>query len=115
MRKYLVTTTVLQVAMVVGAHFSPALLDRSAVLGTIIPLIMGAWFGSSEPKTLNAAAGGGFLIGVVPAALGILVGIFLGDHLWSLLPVGAVASGLTGLIGSIISFRTVGRARLAND
>lgn len=115
MRKYLVTTTVLQAAMIVGAHFSAALLDRAAVLGTIIPLIMGAWFGSSEPKTPGAAAGGGFLIGVIPAAIGILIGIVLGDQPWSLLPVGAVASGLTGLIGSVISFRTVGRARLAGD
>ena len=115
MRKYLVVTTVLQVAMVAGGHFSEALLNRSAVLGTIIPLIIGAWFGSAEPKTLNQAAGGGFLIGLIPAAIGILVGIVLGDQPWSLLPVGSVASGLTGLIGAVISFKTVGRARLSSD
>lgn len=115
MRKYLTVTTVLQVLMVTAGHFSEALLNRYAVLGTIIPLIMGAWFGSSEPKTLSRAAGGGLLIGVVPAAVGILIGVVLGDQSWSLLPVGAVASGLTGLIGSVISFKTVGRARLEAD
>ncbi len=112
MRKYLAVTTVLQILMVSGGHFSEALLNRSAVLGTIIPLIIGAWFGSVEPKTVVGAAGGGFIIGLVPAVIGILVGILLGDQSWILLPVGAVASGLTGLIGSVISFMTVGRSRL---
>jgi len=115
MRKYLVVTTALQVLMMTAGHFSEALLSRSAVLGTIIPLIIGAWFGSTEPKTLAGAAGGGFAIGLVPAVIGILSGILLGDQTWSLLPVGAVASGLTGLIGSVISFKTVGKARLEAD
>jgi hypothetical protein len=115
MRKYLVVTTVLQVLMVTGGHFSDALLARSAVLGTIIPLIMGAWFGSVEPRNLGRAAGGGFAIGLLPAAIGILVAIALGDHPWILLPVGALASGLTGSIGSVVSFMTVGRSRPVAD
>jgi len=115
MRKYLTVTTVLQVLMVIGGHFSEALLNRYAVLGTIIPLIIGAWFGSTEPKTLGRAAAGGFVIGVVPAAIGIMVGILFGDQSWALLPVGAVASGLTGLVGSVISFLTVGKARLESS
>lgn len=112
MRKYVVVTAALQVLMVTGGHYSEALLNRSAVLGTIIPLIIGAWFGSAEPRTLGRAAGGGFVIGLVPAALGILVAILLGNQPWVLLPVGSVASGLTGLIGAVISFMTVGKARL---
>lgn len=100
---------VLQLAMVVGGHFSDAVLNLSGILGTGIPFVLGIWFGATVPASYKASAGGGFLIGLVGAAVGVLVAILLGDQGWILFTFAPLSSAVTGVLGSLIGTAAAGR------
>lgn len=105
---YVVVAALLQIAMVVGGHFSTAVIDLSAVLGMGIPLVVGLVFGARAATSTKDALGGGFWIGIVGAAIGILIAILLGDQPWMLLAFGPVSSGITGLLGGVIGYKLGG-------
>lgn len=102
MKRFIVMGVVLQLAMVVAGHFVDAVLMLSGILGTVIPLVLGLWYGSAEPVDYKEASKGGFLIGITGAFIGVLAAIFMGDQPWMLLSFAPVSSGVTGVIGSVI-------------
>lgn len=97
--------TVLQVAMVVGGHYLPAMKSLFAPGGMAISLLAGWLFGrfSASPRPL--AAGGGAVVGAACAFLGILESYSLGDVPASLLAFGTAGSAVAGALGGFLAGR----------
>lgn len=102
MKRYVWIALILQVLMVVAGHFSEAVLNLSAILGTGIPFIVALWYGAAEKPGYGAGAKGGFVIGIVGAVVGVLVAILMDDQPWSLLAFAPLSSGVTGILGGVI-------------
>ena len=103
--------TLLQVAMVVAGHSSPAIAGLFAVGGMGLSLLAGVLYARlARPATKGSAALGGAAAGAVCAFLGILGSYLLGDVTASLLALGTVSSAVTGAIGGVIGALTLGRA-----
>ena len=94
---------VLQLAMVVGGHYSPAVKNLFAVGGMGFSLVAGllyVWFALAGSWSSDLQ--GGAVAGGVCALLGIGVSAALGDVPASLLLLGTVSSVVTGAIGGAI-------------
>ena len=103
--------TILQVAMVLLGHSSPAIAKMFPVLGTGISGIAGLLFAMwNKSASGGGAAGGGALAGLVSAALGIMVSNRLGDVPMSTLGIGGVSGVAAGAIGGLIGKLVGGRA-----
>jgi hypothetical protein len=102
MAKFVLIGVVLQFAVVTAGHFSPPVLDLSAVLGTVIPFVVGIWYGAVVPTTYKASAWGGFVVGIVGAVVGIVAAILMGDQTWMPLTYAPIASGVTGIMGAAL-------------
>jgi len=113
MAKFVWIGVVLQLAMVTAGHFSAAVLDLSAVLGTGIPFVLGIWYGAVLPKTYKASAWGGFVLGIVGATVGVVAAILMGDQTWMLLTFAPLSSGVTGIMGALIGTLWADRGRKA--
>ena len=101
--------TVLQVAMVVAGHTSPAIAGLFAVGGMGLSLLAGFIYARlARPATKGSAAIGGLAAGAICAFLGILVSYLLGDVPASLLALGTASSAVTGAIGGVIGALTLG-------
>lgn len=109
---FLVVSTVLQIVMVTAGHFSSAVLGLSGILGVGIPLLVGTAYGAKAAESFKSASAGGFVQGIVGAAIGILLAILLGDQTWMLLTFGPISSGITGLLGALATFAAVGRRQV---
>jgi hypothetical protein len=104
--------TLLQVAMVVAGHSSPAIAGMFAVGGMGISLIAGVIYARlARDTTKRSAAIGGLASGAICAFLGILVSHLLGDVPASLLALGTLSSAITGAIGGLLG--TLGTRRIA--
>jgi len=114
MKRFVWMGIVLQVVMVVCGHFSETVLNLSGVLGTAIPFVLGIWYGASVPRRFGESAGGGFVIGIVGAVVGVLVAILIGDQTWMLLTFAPLSSAITGLLGALIGTAVSGRAKTAD-
>ncbi|MEO6525576.1 MAG: hypothetical protein ABIP93_03015, partial [Gemmatimonadaceae bacterium] len=102
--------TVLQIAMVVAGHFSPAVAALFAVGGMGISLLAGMLYARlARPATKGSAAIGGLIAGAACAFLGIFVSFLLGDVPASLLLLGTVSSTVTGAIGGVVGTLMNGR------
>ena len=108
MKKYYVWSLALQLAHVIGGKIVPSLLALAAPLGVGIPLVVGAWYGASGPGAA-AAAKNGFLIGVVPAFIGLVVAYLFGNVEAFLLVAGSLSSGVTGLLGGVLGNALLGK------
>ncbi|MEP6571886.1 MAG: hypothetical protein ABJD11_04295 [Gemmatimonadota bacterium] len=102
-RGLVVLGTVLQVIMVLAGHVNRTVLGLSAFLGMGIPFILGAWYGWTHAGTIKGISGAGFVIGIVGAVIGIFVAVMLKDVPWTLLILGSLSSGVTGLLGAAIT------------
>src|SRR5215210_4966509 len=103
--------TVLQVAMVVAGHTSPAIAGMFAVGGMGLSLLAGFIYARlARPATKGSAAVGGLAAGAICAFLGILVSYLLGDVPASLLALSTLSSAVTGAIGGVTGALTLGRA-----
>ena len=92
--------TVLQVAMVVAGHQSPAIAKLFAVGGMGLSLVAGLLYARlARTTTTGGALVGGLLAGGICALIGIFVSYKLGDVPASLLGLGTVSSMVTGLLG----------------
>jgi hypothetical protein len=111
MAKFVWIGIVLQLAMVTGGHFSDTVLNLSAVLGMGIPFVLGLWYGATVPRGYGQTTKGGFVIGIVGAAVGVLAAILMGDQDWSLMAFAPLSSGITGLIGAAVATAVSGRAK----
>ena len=102
--------TLLQVAMVVVGHTSPAVAALFAVGGMGLSLLAGALYAVlAKPATKGSAALGGLAAGAICALLGILVSYLLGDVPASLLALGTVSSAVTGALGGVLGALVGGR------
>jgi hypothetical protein len=96
--------TVLQIAMVVAGHYSPAIKSLFAVGGMGLSLVAGALYAHlARPIAKGPAATGGALAGALCGFLGILVSYAFGDVPASLLALGSISSGVTGAIGGVLA------------
>jgi len=96
--------TVLQVAMVVGGHYSPGVARLFAVGGMGFSLVAGVLYGLLVPRgKWGGIVLGGVVAGAVCAFLGILLSRALGDVPTSLLLLGTCSSAVTGAIGGALS------------
>ena len=94
---------VLQLAMVVGGHYSPAVQGLFAVGGMGFSLVAGflyVWFAVKGGWSSDLQ--GGAVAGGICALLGIAVSVVLGDVPASLLLLGTISSVVTGAIGGAI-------------
>jgi hypothetical protein len=106
--------TLLQVAMVVAGHSSPAIKALFAVGGMGLSLVAGVLYARlARPATKSAASVGGLAAGAICAFLGILVSYLLGDVPASLLALGTLSSAVTGAIGGVLGALSLGRAATA--
>ena len=104
--------TLLQVAMVVAGHSSPAIAGLFAVGGMGISLVAGVIYARlSKDATKRSAAIGGGVAGAICAFIGILVSYLLGDVPASLLALGTLSSAFTGAIGGFLG--ALGTSRVA--
>jgi hypothetical protein len=95
--------TVLQVAMVLIGHTSPAVAALYAVGGMGISLLAGlAYARWARTAGASSAALGGAIAGALCAFLGILVSYLLSDVPASLLALGSLSSAVTGAVGGWI-------------
>jgi hypothetical protein len=95
--------TVLQVAMVVGGHYVPAIKSLFAPGGMLISAFAGWLFGrlSRGPRALSTV--GGLFAGAACAFLGILESFYLGDVPTTLLLLGTASSAVTGALGGLVA------------
>ena len=104
--------TLLQVAMVVAGHSSPAIAGLFAVGGMGISLVAGVIYARlAKDATKRSAAIGGGVAGAICAFIGILVSYLLGDVPASLLALGTLSSAFTGAIGGFLG--ALGTSRVA--
>ena len=110
LKKFLIVSIVLQVAMVVAGHFSMEFRNLSPIFGMGIPVIVGWWYGATAASNNKAALTNGFLIGFIGAFLGVLLAVLLkhGGGLAFLL-LAPLSSGVTGLIGGILGYKLGGK------
>lgn len=96
--------TVLQVAMVVAGHSSPAIKNFYALGGMGFSLVAGLIYGFvAGAGTTSVLAVGGAVAGGICAFIGILVSFLLGDVPATLLALGTISSIVTGAIGGVIA------------
>jgi hypothetical protein len=106
--------TLLQVAMVVAGHSSPAIKALFAVGGMGLSLVAGVLYARlARSATKGSASLGGLIAGAICAFLGILVSHLLGDVPASLLALGTLSSAVTGAIGGLLGALSLGRAAAA--
>lgn len=103
MMMWYVVSTILQCGHVVVTEFVPAAGAAAAPLGVGIPLVIGfLWAKKDAPETMGATLGQGFLLGFVPALIGLVLAFSLGHVEAFLLGAGSASSGVTGLIGAAV-------------
>jgi hypothetical protein len=98
--------TLLQVAMVVGGHYQPALKAFYAPGGMLFSAVAGWLFGRFSATPRGMAAIGGIVAGAACAFLGILESYYLRDVPASLLVLGTLSSAVTGAIGGALGGRS---------
>jgi hypothetical protein len=92
----------LQILMVVGGHFVPAIAGLFALGGMGFSALAGWLYGRAAPEGFQALLGGGFAGGLC-AVLGIGVSVLLGDVPVSLLALGTASSVVTGVFGAAVA------------
>ncbi|MEO8139609.1 MAG: hypothetical protein ABI742_08190 [Gemmatimonadota bacterium] len=95
--------TILQVAMVVLGHSSPAVTQLFPIVGTGIGGLAGVLAGAWSPeRSIGRAAGQGGVAGGAGALLGTIISNLLGDVPLSIIAIGTGASAGAGAIGAIV-------------
>jgi hypothetical protein len=93
---------ILQLAMVIGGHFQPAIESLFAIGGMGLSLIAGGIFAILAKTSWPANLRGGAMAGAACALIGIGVSFGLGDVPASLLALGTLSSAVTGAIGAAL-------------
>lgn len=92
----------LQIAQVVGGHYNQSLLNLAGIWGVGIPFLVAIPYGVKGDGRWSAAAGGGFLIGLIGALVGVVLAILIGDQTWLLLTFAPLSSGVFGIFGALL-------------
>ncbi len=109
LRRYVLIALVLQLVMVLAGQRFATVLGLSGLFGMGIPLVVAWFYAARQSLSLKDASVGGMLIGVVGAAIGLVLAISLNGGSWSLLPLGTVASTFTGWLGAFLGWMLKGR------
>jgi general stress protein CsbA len=104
--------TVLQVLMVVAGHYSTSIASLFAVGGMLFSLIAGHIYAHlARERGLGLAALGGAIAGGLCGLIGIMLSVLLGDVPVSLLIFGTLSSAVTGAIGGLLWAEVKGKAK----
>ena len=98
-----VVSTLLQLAHVVAAEFVPSVANAAGLLGVGIPIVIGyLWAKSDRPEAVGEAVGKSFVLGFVPALIGLVLAFYLGHVEAFLLGAGSASSGVGAVIGALV-------------
>jgi hypothetical protein len=101
-----------QLALVLAAHSSNRILQLIPILGSLIALLAGAWYGMrATAASRGAIAGGAAIVGGLGALISIIVSVALHDSTISALFIGSLFSAFTATIGGIATSLTRRSAR----
>jgi uncharacterized membrane protein YfcA len=106
---------VLQLFLVMAAHFSDAVMRTSGLFGAGIPLVVAWLYAGRRELSFGDSSAGGLAIGAVGAFAGILFAILLRDQTWPLLALGTAASAAAGWLGATVAWIIRGKKRKAAD
>ncbi|MDZ4864731.1 MAG: hypothetical protein SGJ01_14970 [Gemmatimonadota bacterium] len=93
--------TGLQLAMVIAGHYSPAIAQLFPIAGTGIGGVAGVLASLGAGHGVGAAAKNGALAGGVGGLIGTIVSYFLGDIPAFTIGVGTGAAGVAGALGAL--------------
>jgi len=99
----LIIATVLQLAMVLAGHWTPAVAALFAPVGMGISLVGGAIYVIAARPDWKTGLLGGVIAGGVSALIGIAVSVALGDVPVMILVIGTLSSVATGFIGAALA------------
>lgn len=107
--RWILIGTLLQGTMVVTGHFVVSVANVFGLLGTLISLVVGAFYAADAGISWGNGALGGAICGGLCAFLGILLSYALGDVLASILLLGTLSGVVAGAIGGLIGHGLAGR------
>lgn len=82
------------------AKYSPPVHSASGIVGAIIALVMGVFYGK-EAEKYGVAAGGAAIVGAGSAFIGILLGWLLQDQPGQVLAFGTMGGLVAGALGGL--------------
>lgn len=101
--KSTVIATVVQLVMVIAGHSMPAVAKNFALGGTTISALAGLLFAlMARGSNTSTAASGGAIAGGLSALIGIIVSHFLGDVPGATIGIGTGVSVVAGVVGALI-------------
>ena len=98
---WMVVSTLLQLSHPALATVVPAFGAMAGILGVGIPLVVGFLWARSDAYSGSAAFGRGFLLGWVPALIGLVLAFVLGQVNVMILTLGGLSSGVAGGLGAL--------------
>ena len=104
-----VLSVLLQCAHVLAAAAAPAVAQGALYFGVGIPLVIAFLWARSGPGTMNAVKQG-FLLGLIPAAIGLVLAFALGQVFAWLILAGSLSSGVAAIIGALLGNALAGKA-----
>lgn len=102
---WMAVSTVLQLSHPALATVLPAFANMAGLLGVGIPLAVGFIWARSEPMARGAAFSRGFVLGWIPALIGLVLAFGLGQVTMMILVVGGISSGVAGALGAVVGAR----------
>jgi hypothetical protein len=102
---WLAVSTVLQLSHPALATVLPAFANMAGLLGVGIPLVVGFLWARSTPMPKGAAFSRGFLLGWIPALIGLVLAFGLGQVTLMILVLGGISSGVAGALGAVVGAR----------
>lgn len=103
-----VLSVLLQCAHVLGAAVSQDVGALALYFGVGIPLLIAFLWGRSGPGTMNAVKQG-FLLGFIPAAVGLVLAFALGQVFAWLILAGSLSSGVSAILGALLGNALAGK------
>jgi len=102
---WMVVSTLLQLGHPALATVVPSIGSAAGLLGVGIPLVVGFLWARGDTVSGKMAFGRGFLLGWVPALIGLVLAFGLGQVNVMVLTLGGVSSGVAGGLGALVGGR----------
>ncbi|MDO9471916.1 MAG: hypothetical protein Q7J28_02590 [Caulobacter sp.] len=94
--------TAMQMAMVIGGHFVPAVANLFAIVGILISLVAGLLYARAARGGWADSLLGGAVAGALCALIGIAMSWAMGDVESIILVLGTLSSAVGGVIGGAV-------------
>lgn len=108
-RRWTVIGGTLQLVMVLLGHWVAAIANVFGILGTLIALLVGFLFAREASGGLGGALTGGALAAGISALVGVAVSFSLGDVGAPVIGIAAASGLVAGAVGGAIGHATSGR------